>query len=269
MGPGYLSDFRGYLEAASKIKRAISIDASNAYAYRTLGLIASDAQGYNQAQKLFQKSLSLDSTAVEAWLRMGDSWLFTIGDVTADKKAEQCYRKSILLDSTYFRGFTGLGAALYHQGKFKEAHEEVEKAFYIDSEDIHAIAATIVILEALGDTLAANNRFKIASKRDPIELGRSLNTFAYSLEIHKKYKTALRYVQMALKADSVSREAGYSYSTLAELCGLQNDKEGFYLNLEKGSTLGFPMSTELEQTEPYVRFKDEERYKKLKAKYPK
>ena len=78
----------------------------------------------------------------------------------------------------------------------------------------------------------------------------------------QKYDSALVHARQAI---NINPKVDYPYSTLAETNAYLGKVDSFYLNLEKATDRGFNLAR-YQNEEPYDRFKDQERFKKLLAK---
>ncbi len=87
----------------------------------------------------------------------------------------------------------------------------------------------------------------------------ALNRLAMNDYEHGRFDSALVHVQQAI---DIAPETGYPYSTLAETYAFMGNKSQFYKALEKAIERGFRVEPYMDQ-EPYLRFKDEERFKRL------
>ena len=87
----------------------------------------------------------------------------------------------------------------------------------------------------------------------------ALNRLAMNDYEHGRFDSALIHVQQAI---DLAPETGYPYSTLAETYAFMGNKSEFYKALEKAIERGFRVEPYMDQ-EPYVRFKNEERFQKM------
>lgn len=87
-----------------------------------------------------------------------------------------------------------------------------------------------------------------------------LNDLAYNYELAGSLDSARKYVSRALRYNP---QHGYSYSTLAEIQGLEAKADSFFITLERAVRYGYRLSEDNFDKEPYHTFRDDPRLKKL------
>jgi adenylate cyclase len=125
-------------QAQVLFQKAIDLDPgyAAAYALLALALLHSWTQGWNQdlqllpkAFELAQKAISLDDSLPEAYLVLGDLYLFAAKD---HDKAVMAFWKAIARSPNYADAFAGLAHVLVWAGRPAEAIDHVKKAMRLN-----------------------------------------------------------------------------------------------------------------------------------------
>ena len=137
-----LLSHRDFDYALAEARTALSMDPSNAAAYRYLGL-AHHADGrYEAALNAFQHSLELEPESADIY--------FDIGVTQRDKgdlrRAAIAYRHALALRPDFWQAHTNLGVVLRDQGKLDDAITEYRVAMHLKPDEAS-------VRDDLGDTL--------------------------------------------------------------------------------------------------------------------
>jgi len=249
--------------AMTLVRRSLAINPRNANAYRVWGVIYSEDK--EKSIQLFRKAIALDPTNTYALDNLGTILYWEKRYDEAKEYLKQCYE----LDSTLFHPLYWWAQVLIEENKLDEANNKIERLKYLNPDlGTRCAIGTCLIV---GDTARAMRELRayIRNEGGPhfSNLVGYLNDLAFRKELQKQYDIAFSLVRFALKLDSTSGSAADPYSTLAELYALTGKKEKFYNSLERAFQLGYKPSIETLNVDPYKMFSEEERYRKLLAKF--
>lgn len=79
---------------------------------------------YESARKHFERATAYNPDNLSAWTNLGYAYL----KLRENQKSEQAFGKALGIGSTDVRANTGLGRALYGQGKYKQALRYLDRA---------------------------------------------------------------------------------------------------------------------------------------------
>ncbi len=245
------------------IRKGLEYDSKNGTAYRLLGNMY-EFYSLEKAERYYRKSIEVDPTSERSWYRLARN---LNEQMKNDKEAMMCYQRAFKLNKLNTLAIEGLIELLYLTKEYDKAYEQWQYLEYLvpnQSERSRAQAIRIALSEAMGDSVETLTIIK--GFTDKRSMSYALNSIAFAQELRKNYKAGFRLVELSIMADS---SFSLPYTTLAELCGLTSDKEGFYHNLEIAIQKGLPVAelTRVEKDEPYRTMASEEKYKKLKEKY--
>jgi tetratricopeptide (TPR) repeat protein len=145
---------KNYAEAEQLMKKAISLDSTNAETWDHLGSFYIQARRYTEAEAAFKKAITQDSTYFFAWMNLSTLYF----NARRHTEAKPILEKAIVLDSTSAILWQNLGTLNKIARRHTEAEEQFKKAIQLDS------TLTMVRLN-LGDLYTSSRRFAEAEEQ--------------------------------------------------------------------------------------------------------
>ena len=285
-------------EAIYHYSKAIEIDPKLKTTYNNLGWLHFQNDNFQDAIVAFEKARSIESSfglnngIAQSYVRLGEIELaeeafqrnitefpdvlwgygnfagFIINHhkdtLRATKLFEQA-RTSVAEDADYF-----ISLAAHHilTGKSDSALVHLDRALDFDPKSVATLQAISQVHRREKNHLLTEKYLQLyiheLSTQDYDEgmLQSALNQLAMNDYHQEKYDSALVHARQAI---DINPNADYPYTTLAETHAYMGEEDLFYLNLEKATDRGFDLAR-YQNEEPYDRFKDQERFKKLLTK---
>ncbi|NUO02614.1 MAG: hypothetical protein HUU01_18565, partial [Saprospiraceae bacterium] len=170
-------------------------------------------------------------------------------------------------DSESAEGYVAKATALLLQKDTTAAYQAALQGLELDPENMNALImvtrAEFGILKNYASVInrVQGIRFKHSGHDQQIMLQ---NLQAMSYNMLGKHDSAFAVIQRTI---AINPQAAIPYTTLAETHAFQGNTEGFYANLEKAFRLGFQLRFLDVKEEPYRRFVNTPRFKKLVEQY--
>lgn len=294
---GNLHDRQGKREAAIEDHlKAIEISPGFQLAHKNLGWNYYQMQQYEKAIEHFQAAneagadFSINNGLASSYSQIGEldkadamyrknvdaypDLLFSYGnyasflmtrklDTVAAANLFQEAATKVTLNADYYNS---IGAYHIMLGQIDSAELLLGKALDFDPNNVITLQALAQLYEGPNnDAIKSEHYLKEYIKQIKLQkyeegmLQSALNRLAMNDYEHGRFDSALVHVQQAI---DVAPDIGYPYSTLAETYAFMGNKSGFYSALESAVERGFRVEPYVDQ-EPYVRYKNEERFKRL------
>lgn len=201
-----------FSEAADLYKQAIKINPNHANAHNNLGAIFfRDKSLQPQAEQCYRTAIKIDPNLSVAYGNLG---VLLAGDETRLDEAEECYRKAIeLAPHDGFAYFHLIFLMRYRKGNLA-ALEICEQALSNDVKDIDIFLFLAAFYKSSGDretsVLYADEAQKLMKDDDWFALA-----CLYSILDEKD--EALKYLELAVKKDSLTKESAKTHFFLEEI----------------------------------------------------
>ena len=157
----------GNLQKAELLtKKLIDDNPKLVFLYNLLGLIFVDQKKNDEAMKCYEKGIKIDPTYGMIYNNIG---VLFFKDKTADslKKAENFYKKAIVLDKKIPEPHNNLGSLYDHLDKFEDAIECFKKAIDINPKFSYAHHNLGAIYVSIGKFNDAKKHLKESIKLNP------------------------------------------------------------------------------------------------------
>jgi tetratricopeptide (TPR) repeat protein len=154
----------------------------------------------HEAEKGIEKekaALALSPHWAYAWLNLGDLQL-SLGKYS---QAEQCFQKSIGLDSTYTLAWNQLGDLLLYENKVDGAYSCFLKTLHLDSTNSRAWYNLAKLREVQNKTIEAESCYKQSIRFDS-SFAEAWSNYGYLLYKQKRYAESTIAIKKALYLDS-------------------------------------------------------------------
>lgn len=152
-------------DAARVLDEILIQDEKNSLALYLLGSIALEKNAYGTAQVLLQRAVKSDPTAEWAWHNLGIAYKASQNM----KKAEQCYRKALMLNSKRSDTLAMMAGCFVNAGNPEKAIEWADKSLELDPDCPHATnhkALALLELERWEDGWDAwENRWEVPERQ--------------------------------------------------------------------------------------------------------
>jgi tetratricopeptide (TPR) repeat protein len=229
-------------------------------AHSDLGTIYYMKHQFDKAEPILKKTIQLDSTFFRAYNNLGTLYY----DMRRYAEAEQLYKKGLQLDSTSNELLFNLGKLYLTVGRFAEAETLTRKIIQRDT--LFSIA-----YDQLGDIYIRTQRFQEAEKQinKAIKLD-STNVYFYNdlgiLYLNtQNYAKAEQQFKKVIQLDSTKSEAHYN---LACMESKQGKTDNAFVTLERALHYGYGAYDDMQQDSDLVPLRlRKEQWNSLMKKY--
>jgi tetratricopeptide (TPR) repeat protein len=254
-----------YDQAQALMEKSVQANPNDTIAHNALGFIYYQFKRFPESDAAFERVAQISGNH-PLWLI---NWISAIEQRGDSTKLQQVLDQKIALqkDSANYYWLQG------YKAQYRKDYDAAATCF---SRSLELQPYNLTIRHALV-------QYAFYKKEYPkvIELGRKVqpdtllaSARARTAEIYNFTAMAYNYtgqpapaLEMAQKCIKIIPNSGYPYSTLAEIYGVGGDVINFYRWLEVAFQKGLPVQAIDEQFPPYDRFKNDPRYRQLKAKY--
>lgn len=163
-----------------------------------------DKENIAKAIDFFNQALSIDSNDARAWGSLANaisrqSWQNYIDQNSGYEKARHAALKTILLDSTYARGYLELAdIKLYHDFDWKGAYEAYQKALSLEPGNAEIINGLGDSQHPMGNWKEAELYYKKSIQLNPLKPITYMN-LGNTLTFSGRYKEAIPYFRKVLE----------------------------------------------------------------------
>ena len=190
------------LQCLEKFKRCLILNPLGSDVLNNLSSILVDFGCFNQATVHGKKSIVLRPDGAEGYNNLGRG----LGSLDCREKALEYLEFAIKIDKTKPEIFLNLATNLRAVGKYRRAVQLLEKCLIIDKSYVEAHEELGKLLSILGEERAAEDKFLIALKLDPLRV--STRVFLCSVfEKQCRHDEALSQVEVCSGDDQNSKNA--------------------------------------------------------------
>lgn len=198
----WYSEKRRFAEADSLFRIAVGYDSTNIWYLGNYGFNCERMGNFRESEQANFKTIRLDSTNVGPYINLGNLYV----RMREYKKAEQWYKKSIEVDSFCSKCFSGLGILYANTGRADESAQPLHKAIQIDSANLWAWGTLGNLFLGKKEYAAAIDAYRGALRVDSIT---PLATYSYSgtgtaLERTGKPDEAIYAFRRAIELDTTN-----------------------------------------------------------------
>lgn len=159
-------------QALAALHRAIKLDSSLADAHYYLGILYGARDGWNKALAAFQNATAADPAYIEAYCRMGETYLVELARVN---EAVEPLERAAQMDPHHAQARSLLGTAYFRQNRLEEAIRELQHAVELDPSSTDALYTLGLARFRSGENEAASLHFKKIIELDPFYAKAYLN----------------------------------------------------------------------------------------------
>ncbi len=184
--------------------------------HNSLGNVYFEMGKYDEAEQEFKKTIQLDSSFIHAYNGLGNIYRVTQRFI----EAEINFKKTIQLDSNYISGINSLGTLYRMTKRFDEAEKEFNKLIKLDSTFAKAYGNLGNLLSAQGRYPEAENQFRKAIQLDSTfanfqsALGNVFSATGQYLKAEQQFKKA---IQLDSTIANTYNNLGSVYNCMARL----------------------------------------------------
>ena len=207
--------------ALKMIRRAISIDQTQAVFYKNLAIIYQKSGNWLESEASVRNSLEIDKNDSGSWMILSQA---LAGRGRIEDAIEKC-QKAISIDSENPLIFSYLATLLIRCERYSLAKNACKKALKLRPEMPRALHSLGVIYSSLGEFDLALKNFTKAHKIDPSNYQTTCNLASIYLS-QSKFDVAIKLFKIALKMCPTSTQAnlnlGICYSELGNVEAARN-----------------------------------------------
>ena len=258
---------RDYGEATLYFEKMIERDANSYSAWNGLAMCYKFSDNQEKALEAYDKSIEVAPDRIWGYANKAEYLWQTLNDTAG---AIFLYQKGAEITPDGIEKYISLAGAYMAMNENEKMLEYVDKALEIDPNNALCNKIKINILHYQKDYVNALNYLETVraipsdSRGDVLyHKQSSINILAMSSYGLKKYQQA---EALAKESIALNPNNPMPYTTLAETYSFMRRDNDFYEAIEKAFRLGVS-PTILEDDEPYQRFLNQPRYKKLLEKY--
>ncbi len=251
-------------EAINKAQKALELAPNEAMYWNACANMLNQEKRYDEADRAYSRVTELVGWT-DGWQINWAEAKLNRGDVEGGKQLlrEVIEKSDVELTRTLARAFISLV-----EGDYETATKAVFEAAALDPNNGFAVRSAQQACLQKGDyqraiQLGTSIRFNSENAEQKQMI---LNLTSMGFNLSGQQDSAIVYAQRAILADST---VGFPYATLAEAYAMKGQNELFFFYLEKAFQKGMKASAINGQEEPYGRFAQNRRYRKLLEKYKK